>query len=482
MFSHKPKKLYHDKEKGVILILSLVFVSVFLIVGIAILDLITQEYKLSVHKQDKERAFHVAEAGVDYYRWHLNHDNDDFCDGETPGTGNCIDSPYGPFIHYYKDSSGNVIGQFSLSIIPPEVGSTIATIESTGYLNSNPSLTRIIEAKVGLRSLAEYGFLTNDDVWFGDTETTVGKVHSNGGIRHDGYCDSIIESSKKTYTCQTYHGCNPPQQKPGVWGSGTNCSSNFWHYPPQYPVENVSFTGITQDLADIEDEADIKFNTCPPGQCKGYHIKFNANGTFTAYKVTQTRYSDGRDVNWNIGDHYIDIMTEEEIPGYVNYNMPSDGLIFVADKTWVDGTVNGRVTVAAAKFPDHSNTNKSIIINGDLVYSTKDGSDAIGLMAQKDILIPRYAPYDLEIDGAIMAQKGSTQRYYYTDNILGTITTYGSTISNGVWTWSWVSGGGQIVSGYQNTSTSYDANLIYAPPPSFTTTSDHYELISWQEK
>ena len=35
--------------------------------------------------------------------------------------------------------------------------------------------------------------------------------------------------------------------------------------------------------------------------------------------------------------------------------------------------------------------------------------------------------------------------------------------------------------GYQNRNITYDANLLYGPPPSFPLTSEQYEPISWEE-
>ena len=77
-----------------------------------------------------ERAFELAEAGIEYYRWHLAHVSDDFQDG-TGGPG--------PYVHDFKDSSGVVIGRYSLNIAPPQSGSTVVAVESTGYLLDNPN-------------------------------------------------------------------------------------------------------------------------------------------------------------------------------------------------------------------------------------------------------------------------------------------------------------------------------------------------------
>jgi len=35
--------------------------------------------------------------------------------------------------------------------------------------------------------------------------------------------------------------------------------------------------------------------------------------------------------------------------------------------------------------------------------------------------------------------------------------------------------------GYTTRHISYDANLLYAPPPNFPLTSDQYSILSWQE-
>ena len=64
------------------------------------------------------------------------------------------------------------------------------------------------------------------------------------------------------------------------------------------------------------------------------------------------------------------------------YDMPANGYIFVEDTVWVDGVVNGRAVVGTA-------AGKSIIINGNLTYTAKDGNHVLGLIAEQNILIPR---------------------------------------------------------------------------------------------
>jgi hypothetical protein len=103
----------------------------------------------------------------------------------------------------------------------------------------------------------------------------------------------------------------------------------------------------------------------------------------------------------------------------------------------------------------------------------------LGLLAQQNFLVGYLAPNNLEIDGAIIAQNGSAEQYYWSGDIKNLITIYGATASFGLWTWTYVDGNNNTVSGYTNTSTTYDSNLLYSPPPSFPLSSSGYQQISW---
>lgn len=449
------------KQKGDILLLVLTFMAVFLIMISGILGWVFYQYKLNQYKVAYEKAIQVAEAGVNYYAWHLSHDLDDYQDG----TG----AP-GPYLHNYQDPNGGTIGQFSLEITPPTTSTTIVIIESTGWINEFPTVKRVIKARYGIPSLATYSFISNTNVWFGETEHVIGEMHSNGGIRMDGTNDSRVTSAKETYICGPEHGCNY-EEKPGIWGTGG--PQDLW----DFPVPAIDFNLITTDLANLKTQAQTSGLYFNKTNKSGYHFVFLNDGTFNAYKVTDTWPtwgSNGSTWAW----HYIDIKTETPL-NPLNYSIPENGIIFAEDDVWVEGTINGRVTVAAARFPDISSTNKSIYLNNNINYLNQDGSFVLGLIAQKDILIPRYSPSVLNLDAVLLAQKGHVFRYYYSNNILSSITSYGSIITNGLWTWSWDCGG-WICSGYENTYLKFDPYLTYSPPPYFPTTGE-YGFISWEE-
>ncbi|OGG98743.1 hypothetical protein A3E04_00885 [Candidatus Kuenenbacteria bacterium RIFCSPHIGHO2_12_FULL_42_14] len=484
-------------QSGGMLIMVLVFTTLFAVMATGIAGVISSQHKLGLKKINWQKAIATAEAGVNYYRWHLAHAPEDYQDG----TGQA-----GPYVHDYKDNLGNSIGQFSLNITAPaDTCSNAIIIESTGWLNDDPNVKRKVMVKYGKPSLASFAFLTDSNVLFGEDETLHGPVHSNGGIRMDGQNDSLTTSKKSTYICGLEHSCTQQNCNslgygchwvagdgctcPGIWGVGGDQS--LW----QFPFDNINFDAITMELRDLRDLAQASMCSATedcywPQLGQGYHLVFKNDGTFDIYRVTQLK----NPVWGHDGEAWVrdtDDIDRENLIG--NYTIPAScGIIFVEDNLWVNGIVRGKATVVAAKIPEAGSKIK-IRINGNLTYLEKSGANSLGLISQTDILIPLYgAPNNLAVDAALLAQKGRIFRKLYCYNckkpvpydarnyiIRDSIVIYGSIISNGIWTWTWVSGGA-VISGYRDTSTIYDPNLNYNPPPGFPTTGDR-KLLKWEE-
>ncbi len=454
-------------ETGSGFIFAAVVLFIFATVAVAVLAYASSELRVLRSSVNREQAFYIAEAGVNYYQWRLAHFPADF----TDGTGTA-----GPYVHnFYDVDTGQQVGSYSLTVTAPPIGSTVATIQSTGYTLDNPKVRRTITVRYGIPSLAQYGFLTNSDVWIGDTETVQGQFHANGGVRFDGLGNAPITSAKATYTCQTYHGCGPTT-KNGIWGSAATATQAFW----SYPVPNVDFSAITSDLANLKSTAQSGGIYLPPSNALGYSIVMATTGTTTllsVYKVTTvTAHQTGWDVN-SVA-HNEDIDYNARTLQYTTTTPPS-GVVYAEDHVWIEGGLRGRLTVAAARLPYNPATAPNIYIPRSLLYQAKDGQHSLGLIAQKSVVPTYSSSQTLEIDAAMIAQNGSVQHYYYPGNVKSAITVYGSLSSYGVWTWSWVDGGGTTVSGYQTTNTVYDQNLLYGPPPSFPVSSAGYQQISW---
>lgn len=429
------------------------------------------EHQASLRKHTRDAAFHIAEAGIEYYRWHLAHAPTDYQDG----TG----QP-GPYVHQYTDKDGQDIGSFSLDITPPLPGSTIVTIESTGWTKEKPHIKRTLKVRVGFPALTDFAFIENANMSFSPTTEVHGKVHSNGGIEFNGTTDAIVQSARETYD-------NGEGTHPGVWGDGG--PDNFW----QFPVPAKDFFGITADLAAIRDLADnggIHLNSSGDD---GYHMVFNSNGTFDLYRVN-TRYCYGgngrwrrwRGWYWDGEVHCYDVRNTSSQSNRTflqTYTIPSNGVIFVEDDVWVEGVVNGRVTIGAGRFPVSPGTYQEIYISENITYNEQSSDDVLGLIAQGDIIVPRNVPTDMQIHAAALSQFGKIQRpyyhYYYFPSIKNSLIFFGSQISYDGGGWKWISSG-DVISGFINTNHTYDGNLLYNPPPGFPV-GNTYELISWEE-
>lgn len=442
--------------------MTLVFVSMFLIIFVGLVGVVSRTYQQGVKQARSERAFQVAEAGLNYGRWRLAHDGEDF-NTET----NTID-----------DQFAGTLGSYEVSF-EPQAGSSIVIITSVGEVD-NGAQEVTLKARYGIPSLAKYASVTNGDVWYGGAIN--GAVHANGGIRMDGQSDSLMTSAKGTYICQPYHDCDY-EEKPGIWGTGQ--LQELW----EFPVSPVNYAGLTLDLIDLQGVAEETNTDYGPSGAFGYHVLFNANNTYSIYTVTSlgpnvlSAFSNN---DWQFTSH--DIGTKTLVETRV---VPSGGVIFVEDnRLWVSGAIRNRVTVAAGELDDTpADNNADIIITGDISYGgVTDGSRTFGAVAQRNVLIPwSGAENDLLLDGAFIAQNGRFGRRYYPNccgsqahRLKNSLIRFGMIASNQVPVTAWVDDAGTVTSGYMQGQATYDSSLLYQPPPYFPTTGQ-YQFISWEE-
>ncbi len=484
---------YNKDSRGVILLNVLVFSALAISLVTFFITWASSSVKIVESTLHKEQAFQIAEAGVDYYRWHLAHAPSDFKDGTTNN---------GPYTHIFYDKDGVAIGSFILTITPPIIGSTIVTIKSEGHVNNYPSIKRTIQTKLAIPSFAKYAIVANDNMRFGEGTEIFGPVHSNGGIRFDGIAHNIVTSALSSYDDPDHSGGSEFGVHTHVnVGGGINDSFRSQEAPPtspvptrsdvflagrQFPVPQSDFTGITNDLSVIKTNATSGGKYLAPSGALGYHIVLKTNDTYDLYKVNNlatpsdsdcastSNYGDDTWGTWSIASG------GQTLVG--NYNNPANGLIFVEDNVWVDGQINtARITIAAGKFPDNVGTRKSIFINNDLMYTNYNGQDVIGLIAQDDVTVGMISDDNLRIDAALMAVNGRVGRHYYSDqcspyHLRNSITLYGMIGSNQRYGFAYTDN-----TGYDTRTIIYDANLLYGPPVSFPLTSDKYSTISWDE-
>jgi len=484
------KKAYlKNNNQGLILINSIVFgtIATILIVGLTSWFVVTIKGAQDLEK--RELAFHIAESGAEYYRWHLAHDNDDYQDG----TGE-----EGPYVHDFLDKDGNKLGEFSLDITPPPSGSTIVTVEVTGTLEEDPSISRTIRTQLAIPSFAKFAFAADADMRFGEGTEVFGPIHSNGGVRFDGLAHNVVSSARDTYDDPDHGGDNEFGVHTHVSPADPNPPSSVPSRPDvfeagrEFPLPAIDFEGIISDLASIKTEAQG-----PGGHyfaasgSLGYHIVLKTNDTFDLYRVTSLA-SPSSSCNNALGQSGWGTWSINNQTLIDNYDNPSNGLIFLEDHVWVDGQIDSaRLTIVAGRFPDTPSERRSITINTDLLYTNYDGSDVIAIIAQDNINIGLVSDDDFRIDAAMIAQNGRVGRYYYRKPFnyywwsypgcspyheRDTVTLYGMIGTKNRYGFAYTDN-----TGYETRNLIYDANLLYSPPPNFPLTSDQYETISWEE-
>ncbi len=468
-----PTSLY---SRGYLIVIVLVFGSVFFVMVSALLGFIITEHRSENTKVEKERALAVAEAGLDYYKWYLSHYPNDVTNG-TATTG--------PYVHNYFDPEGGLIGTYSLDITGNNVCGDIASIDilSTGVSTSAPSVPRTVYGKYARPTVTEFSYIINSNVWAGADRTIIGPYHSNGGIRMDGTNNSSVSSGLEDWLCTATFGCSPNSTEDGVFGAGPN--SALW----SFPSPPISFAGLSVDLTNMKTKAvSAGGRYIAPSGNYGYHLIFKNNDTFDVYRVTNTENFQGytTEAGWQFERHVI--RTEVFV---ANYPIPpSCSLVYVEDKVWLEGVISKKVTVAAANVITVG-VNPSIIIPDNITYTTNDGSVGILAIAEDSILIGLDSPNNMTIKGIFIAQNGRFGRNHYTaantsPNSLdpyvfrNSLTVQGTIVSNGREGTKWVSGGVQT-SGYTTRFNSYDRSLVSSPPPLTPYTSDTYRFIEWRE-
>jgi len=465
-------------QRGQLTIAVLLFGSLAIIILAGLIIWVDSTLRSAQRNIHRDLAFRIAEAGIEYYRWHLAHAPLDFQDG----TGQS-----GPYIHDFYDKSSNLLGEFELEIIPPPLGSTVVTIKSTGKVDGVSGLEKTIEVKMAKPSFAKYAAVLNDNVRFGAGTEVFGQIHSNGGIRFDGLAHNIVTSAATSYNDPDHSGGNefgvhthivpvdplPPAampSRPDVFVAGRQVS-----------VPAVDFTGITQSLSQIKTSAQTDGKYFGPSGSKGYEVVLKINDTFDIYKVTKLTSPPGGCSN-SLSQSGWGTWTVSTRTLIGNYPIPVNGLIFLEDHVWVSGQINTvRATIASGKFPDSLSTRTSITVNVNLLYTNYDGQDILSLIAQNNINIGLTSANILRVDAALIAQNGRVGRYYYSSScgssyIRSTITSYGMIGSYQRYGFAYTNG-----TGYQTRNLVYDSYLLYGPPPSFPLTSDYYEQIFWNE-
>ncbi len=464
-------------SRGVTVFLVLGFMGVFAIILGTISSYVLTQGRYGRALYGREVALNVAESGLEYYRWFLAH---------NPSIMNNGTGLVSPYTYAVNDPEGGSLGQAEVTASASLQCGAVQWVDivSKGTANADPVLPRTLSVRYMQPSVAEYSYVVNTNVWAGASRTIRGPYHGNGGVRMDATHNADVTSAVATWNCTSSYNCNPSQPNaPGVVGSGSNPA--LW----TYPVPNINFATIAIDFTDLQTKAQtqggIYYGPASGSvNSRGYHLVFNAAGTVTIYRVTQTTGFDSYSSQYNWGMEYSKI-DDETLLG--TFAIPSScGLMFFQDRVWVEGTVNGKVTVVAAT-PSDGNTTPDVYLNNNILYAAYDGTDGLTVVAERNVLIPLIVPDVMEIHGIFIAQSGHYGRDYFSTSYLSSqydpyvtrsqLTTVGTIVSNGRTGTAWSNG-----TGFTTRLDYYDQQLAFSPPPFTPVASTDYKFALWREQ
>ena len=427
----------------------------------------------------REQALHVAEAGLEYYRWFLAHNP------SIMQTGAGLVSPK---TYTETDPETGAVGDATVTATATLQCGTVqwVDLQSKGAAYADKLFPRTLTARYMRPSVAEYSYVVNTSVWAGPDRNIRGPYHSNGGVRMDGSSNSTVSSSVANWNCDASYGCSPTQgTAPGVVGNGTN--PELW----KFPVPTIDFALIAVDFTALKTKAQAGGIYYPAAagsvNDRGYHIIFNADGTFTLYRVTSTTCYPSQSSQYGATTE-CSVITGQTLVG--TFNIPAScSLMFFEDRVWVEGTVNAKVTVVAAT-PANATT-PDAYLNNNILYASNDGTDGLTVIAERNVLIPLIMPDKMEIHGIFVAQSGHYGRDYFSINNVPaalqqyvsqtSLTTIGTVVSNGRTGTSWICGG-IFCSGFQTRYDYYDQLVAFSPPPFTPVASTGYSFSLWREK
>ena len=444
----------------------------------------------------REQALHIAEAGLEYDRWFLAHNPSVLVSGA---------GLVSPLTYTVNDPEGGAIGSAVVTATPTmQCGALQALdITSVGRSLSGVGYPRTLTARYMKRSVAEYAFLYNSSVWLGASNVGNGPYFSNNGIRMDGSSNSTISAGVAQMYCDSSFGCSPSSWQNGVFGNAT--STILW----KFPVTTIDFAGIALDFATLKTYAQTSgvmlnptsvtkagvtqgstFTSVGAADNKGFHLIFKSDGTVDIYRVTATNgdtiYSYNDVDKWRYD--YPVIASQTFV---TNVTVPAGcALIFSQAKTWIEGTVSGKITLIVA---DPGAYVPNIVFNNNLTYATTDGTSGLTAVAEGSLQIGLEVPDSMTLRGIFVAQTGLYGRDFYNAAsgylpaadyqyvTRSNLTVSGTIVSNQRGGLCWVSGS-SCSSGFLARTNSYDRVLAFSPPPFTPAATTDYSYVLWKEQ
>ncbi len=500
-------------EDGIAMVLVVFGIALLATLSVVIIETVTAESARSAQSVTKQSSFEAAEAGLDDYIAKLSEDRSYYVhyvhpaestrrDDGSGGTSNLVSSSGAspapsswcrdanakpaPMAWNYgatwiaspngKDhwcSLGNGF-EYNLQITPPGPTQPGVTILSTGRKIGNPKDTRIVQAIVKQSTIADFQRIVDGNVSWGSGATTTGPIYANGNVVHAGtaygnaYATGCVGSSTCSGTVDFQGGAM------GFDGSSSTSAYSDLYSPPSpltNPINFNSFLTSFTDIASAASNSGIYLSqtsviangvTIATSSRSSHWLTLNSNGTISVSGCT------GGSI-----DTTNPSATCTTIPGSP-FAVPSNGAIYSNQSVIVQGTLKGRVTIAAEN---------NIVIGNNIFYDGDGGSFAtpsfgvnvLGLEAKNDVITASWAPLDLDWRAAVLAQAGTWKSSGSGPSCSSSPNTMNHRGSSAT------ADGGAFSGRYCNRNYVWDDSLQYLSPPWFPTIDPSYTITMFRE-
>jgi len=173
-----------NEEKGFVLIVGLIVMTVLLLLAVPFLYQLSFENKLTTKSYKSSAAMSLAEAGVDRAIWELNYGNISSWTGDDTLRTMGISS--------FQAAGGNVIGDVGIRVVDPTADHPI--VESRGTVSYVGSLEviRTVRSELGgfppfkFAAFAEDGIMIDQDVMIDSYDSRDGDYDNPGNVGSDG--------------------------------------------------------------------------------------------------------------------------------------------------------------------------------------------------------------------------------------------------------------------------------------------------------
>jgi Tfp pilus assembly protein PilX len=443
------------EERGIAMMLSVFMSLLLLAIAVSLIDTMRTESDQSAHAATRQASYEAAEAGINDYIAKLIDDSAYYLHYVHPGEATRTDTASGTQVSagnawtggtvwsYASKDTWRALGngyEYDLQITAPTSTSKVVDIVSTGRPtgSTNTGDWRVLEAQIRPSNVADFQMIADADISYGSSATTNGEIYA--GIDSNGVAHSVTHNG--TATANIY-------AEGSIYGNPTlqNGAQKYDSTTIRSQIKNaISFSSFLTAFSDIQSAAQYAGIYLNDSTANAWSLKFLSSGQVQVKKCTK---SGGQDVAY----------AAPTCGSATVYSIPTNGAIYSSQDVIVDGTVNGRVTVAS---------NSRIVVDDNISYAGSD--DVLGLASVGDMVVAHYCPTNLSWRAATLTENGSWHSYN-SDGSKGTMTFTGSTAT----------ANGGYMDMFQTRVYNYDTNLQYLPPPWFPQVSDAYSVLFFRE-